>query len=60
MRYRIHLHYPTVPADLGGAEYIPGLEALLNQEGIPGVLVAVHSKFSSSDWGRYLLAVANV
>ena len=36
------------------------VKAVPDQEGISGVLVAVHEQTSSFDWSKYLVAVANV
>lgn len=43
-----------------GASPEDQIKAVPNQEGISGILVAVHEQTSSFDWSRYLVAVANV
>ena len=45
---------------LTGASQADQLKAVPDQEGISGVLVAVHEQTSSFDWSRYLDAVAKV
>ncbi len=43
-----------------GASQEDQIKAVPTQEGISGVLVAVHEQTSSFDWSKYLIAVSNV
>ena len=45
---------------LDGATEEDNIKAVPNQEGISGVLVAVHEQTSSFDWSKHLIAVAHV